>query len=102
MEESSIGPNQTFRSEEVIDRKLTHGFGDCFCLVSSAGTDRTKIMGHRRVDPGVRHGRHGATTRIKPFRPSSRLVVQIPVKAVDEGHSFCDIEAETVDVRDKN
>src|SRR5262245_51461592 len=98
MEEPSIGSNQTFRSEEVIDWKLTHSFGDCFWLVRSAGTDRAKIMGYRRVDSGVRHRRHGTTTRIKPFRPLSRLVVQIPVKAVDKSHPFCDIEAETVDI----
>src|SRR5262245_13444697 len=102
MEEPSIWPNHAFRSEEVVDWKLTHGLGDCFCLVRSAGTDRAKIMGHRRVDAGMRHRRHCATTRIKPFRPLSRLVVEIPVEAVDEGHSFCNIKAETVDVRDKN
>jgi hypothetical protein len=88
--------------EEVVDRRRLHLRDNRLGLVGLRLADGLEVVGDRGVDAGLRHRRHRLAPLEELLRPGARLVVEVPVEAVGEEQPLRDLEAEAVDVRQKD
>src|SRR5215469_17857372 len=59
----TVKADETAIGEEIVDRHVAHLGNDGLRLVATERIDRFEIMGHRRIDAGLRLSRHHAALR---------------------------------------